>query len=87
LSSLRRNRVERFAERTGLVDSVLRQEGSSEGEDLNADIVDRLTGQIRRRSDAPATPPQNASQRSESSSSDRAGTQRRTQSSQENDPF
>ncbi|MDW8247321.1 MAG: hypothetical protein RMJ84_12180 [Sandaracinaceae bacterium] len=87
LPSLRRNRVERFAERTGLVDSVLRQEGSSDGEDLNADIVDRLTGQIRRRSDAPATPPQSASQRSEPTSSGRAGTQRQPQNSQENDPF
>lgn len=58
LPSLRTNTIVR-QQRTSLVDSVLRDDseasssGGQGGSDANSDIADRITGQIRRRTDAP----------------------------------
>ncbi|GAB4207316.1 MAG: hypothetical protein OHK0013_24840 [Sandaracinaceae bacterium] len=55
LPSLRTHTIQRQQGGPSLVDSVIRDdsEGSSAAADTHADIADRITGQIRRRSDAP----------------------------------
>lgn len=60
LPTLRTHTIQRTQAGSSIVDSVLRGEdedsaaGGSPGSDPNADVVDRMTGQIRRRQDAPA---------------------------------
>lgn len=56
LPSLRTHTIQRTQAGSSIVDSVLVGEGedTSASADANADVVDRMTGQIRRRQDAPA---------------------------------
>ena len=56
LPSLRTHTIQRTQAGSSIVDSVLVGEGedTSASSDANADVVDRMTGQIRRRQDAPA---------------------------------
>ncbi len=60
LPTLRTHTIQREQGGSSLVDSVIRDDaeashaGGTGGGDAHADIADRLTGQIRRRSDAPA---------------------------------
>jgi len=55
LPTLRSHTIQRTQAGASIVDSVLVGEGEERaGADVNADVVDRMTGQIRRRQDAPA---------------------------------
>lgn len=58
LASLRTHTIARGGDGHALVDSVLREDpaqpgGSESSEDAHSDIADRITGQVRRRTDAP----------------------------------
>jgi hypothetical protein len=84
LPQLRSRTIQRGGERHALVEAVVRdtdaQPGGQDVDDPNADIADRLTGQIRRRQDAPAgasAPPSSASPSSGSSGSNSSGSRRR----------
>ena len=83
LPSLRTHTVQRQQAGSALVDSVIRDDseashqGGTGGGDAHADIADRLTGQIRRRADAP----------SGGSGSGGSGSSGRSGPSAEDDPF
>lgn len=99
LPSLRTHTVQRQQAGSSLVDSVLRDDseashnGGNAGGDAHADIADRLTGQIRRRADAPqgaaASPGASGSSGSSGSASGSTGTTgaRRSGPAAEDDPF
>lgn len=53
LSQLRANTIARGSDGHALVESVLRGENEDDVTDQHADVADRISGQIRRRSDAP----------------------------------
>jgi hypothetical protein len=96
LSTLRTHTVTRDTGSHALVDSILRDDtesssaGGTGGDDAHADIADRLSGHVRRRSDAPApttgsTTPSTSSGSSSSSSSSSSTT--RSAPSDPDDPF
>ena len=93
LPSLRTHTVQRQQAGSALVDSVIRDDseashqGGTGGGDAHADIADRLTGQIRRRADAPSGGSGSGGSGSGGSGSSGSGSSGRSGPSAEDDPF